>query len=364
MTDSAITTRWGILATGGIAKLFTMDLLLDSKTRGVSDIVHEVVAIGSSSSVESAQRFAKDVGAPGAKCYGTYGDLAKDLNVDIIYVASPHSHHYHNVKMCLENGKNVLCEKPFTMNAKQAMALANLSREKKVFLMEATWIRFFPLTMRIQEIIQSGAIGRVQRVFADHGRELIDQNTPSSSRFVDMNLGAGGFVDLGLYSLTWAFLPLYHWKPNGERRSPSVAGSMILNEQYGFDEHSTAVLTWKDAVAVATSSVTSTSDRIEDGAVGPATKIIGTKGIITIPSPSYRPVEFSLHVDEAVTKFRFPIPGHGMFWEADSAARCLARGELENKIMPLDETIEVLRVMDQLREIGGLNYPESIEVVD
>jgi predicted dehydrogenase len=100
--------------------------------------------------------------------------------------------------MCLEAGKNVLCEKPFTLNAKQAVALAKLAKEHNRFVMEATWIRFFPLTVKLQEIIQSGTIGRVQRVFADHGRELIDETTPSSSRFVDMNLGAGGFVDLGI----------------------------------------------------------------------------------------------------------------------------------------------------------------------
>lgn len=99
--------------------------------------------------------------------------------------------------MCLEAGKHVLCEKPLTMNAKQAEALGKLAKAHQKFLMEAAWIRFFPLTDKIQALIQSDAIGKVQRVFADHGRELIDENTPSSSRFVDMNLGAGGFVDLG-----------------------------------------------------------------------------------------------------------------------------------------------------------------------
>ncbi len=103
--------------------------------------------------------------------------------------------------MCLEVGKNVLCEKPMTMNAKQAEALAKLAKDKKRFLMEATWIRFFPLTNKLQELIQTGYIGKVQRVFADHGRELIDENTPKSSRFLDINLGAGGFLDLGIPTL-------------------------------------------------------------------------------------------------------------------------------------------------------------------
>lgn len=102
--------------------------------------------------------------------------------------------------MCLEAGKNVLCEKPLTINAKQAEILAELAKTKKKFLMEATWVRFFPLTNKLQELIQGGEIGKVQRVFADHGRELVDENTPKSSRFVDMNLGAGGFLDLGMWT--------------------------------------------------------------------------------------------------------------------------------------------------------------------
>lgn len=125
--------------------------------------------------------------------------------------------------------------------------------------------------------------------------------------------------------------------------------------------------------------MTSPSDRVEDGAVGPATKIIGTEGTITIPSPSYRPVEFTVHKDDIVTKYRFPIPvnilapqimyasnsfqGHGMFWEADSVARSLAKGEMENSLMPHNETLEVLKVMDRVREIGQLKYPDEIEAV-
>jgi dihydrodiol dehydrogenase / D-xylose 1-dehydrogenase (NADP) len=100
--------------------------------------------------------------------------------------------------MCLEAGKHVLCEKPFTMNSKQAEVLIQLAQEKQKFLMEATWIRFFPLTFKLRELIQGGSIGKVQRIFADHGRDLVDENTPKSSRFVDMNLGAGGFLDLGI----------------------------------------------------------------------------------------------------------------------------------------------------------------------
>ncbi len=101
------------------------------------------------------------------------------------------------MKQCLLAGKHILCEKPFTINVAQAKALATLAREKKRFLMEGAWTRFFPLVEKLREVVQGGEIGEVLRIFSDHGRELIDESTPSTSRFVDMYQGAGGFVDLG-----------------------------------------------------------------------------------------------------------------------------------------------------------------------
>lgn len=130
-------------ATGGIAKTFTKDLLVDPKTRDVTKIVHAVTAAASSTSAERAQEFLKDVGAPSsAKGYGSYKELANDPNIDIIYVSTPHSHHYQNTMLCLEAGKNVLCEKAFTTNAAQLKKLVAKAREKNLFLMEAVWTRY------------------------------------------------------------------------------------------------------------------------------------------------------------------------------------------------------------------------------
>ena len=130
--------KWGILATGGIAESFARDLWPNPETRGVNDIEHKVVAAASSSSAKRAQDFLKEVRAPeGAKAYGSYKELVEDPNVDIIYVATPHSHHYQNARLCLEAGKNVLCEKAFTTNAAQLETLIKIAKEKNVFLMEA-----------------------------------------------------------------------------------------------------------------------------------------------------------------------------------------------------------------------------------
>lgn len=123
--------RWGILATGGIAQTFTTDLLVDPTTREVTKIKHTVVAAASSSSADRAKKFLEQVGAPSdAKAYGSYEEFVKDPNIDIVYVATPHSHHYQNARLCLEAGKNVLCEKAFTVNAKQAKELVRIAKEK------------------------------------------------------------------------------------------------------------------------------------------------------------------------------------------------------------------------------------------
>lgn len=130
--------KWGILATGGIAETFSRDLWVNPETRGVKDIEHVVVAAASSSSADRAQAFLKEVRAPEtAKAYGSYQELVNDPNVDIIYVATPHSHHYQNVRLALEAGKDVLCEKAFTTNAKQLEILVKIAKEKNLFLMEA-----------------------------------------------------------------------------------------------------------------------------------------------------------------------------------------------------------------------------------
>lgn len=133
--------RWGILAVGGIAETFARDLTVSPETRGISDIEHIIVAAAASSSQQRAQSFLEKIGVDGAKAYGSYQELVQDPNVDIIYIATPHSHHYQHCMLCLEAGKNVLCEKAFTTNAAQLKILIQKARGKNVFLMEAVCLR-------------------------------------------------------------------------------------------------------------------------------------------------------------------------------------------------------------------------------
>ncbi len=187
---------------------FTKDLLTNSATRDVSDIQHIVAAAASSSSASRATDFLRDVKAPStAKAYGSYAELVADPNVDIIYVATPHSHHFQNTMLALEAGKHVLCEKAFTVNAKQARKLVETAKAKNLFLMEAVWTRYFPLSIKIRELVMSGAIGKVSRVFADLSLAQADENGglkfDEGHRMVNKDLAGGALLDLGIYSLTW-----------------------------------------------------------------------------------------------------------------------------------------------------------------
>lgn len=161
--------------------------MLDPSSRDVSDVKHIVVAAASSSSVDRAKQFLADCSCPSdAKAYGSYPELVKDPNVDIVYVATPHSHHYQNTMLCLLAGKHVLCEKAFTTNAAQAKKIIETAKEKKLFLMEAVWTRFFPMSIHIRKMIQDGELGDVHRVIAD--------NVRFSQRFLCLS-----FLVLGVY---------------------------------------------------------------------------------------------------------------------------------------------------------------------
>jgi predicted dehydrogenase len=185
MTSTApYTLKWGIMATGWIAQsekpnasapctemvltsstAFAKDLLTNPASRDVDDVRHEIAAVASSSSKDKADGFVTKVKVPGGtKTYGSYAELVADADVDIVYVATPHSHHFQNVMLALEAGKPVLCEKAFTVNAAQAKKLVETARAKKLFLMEAVWTRYFPISIKIRELVQAGAIGTVYRV--------------------------------------------------------------------------------------------------------------------------------------------------------------------------------------------------------
>ncbi|KIV96303.1 hypothetical protein PV10_00185 [Exophiala mesophila] len=387
------TVRWGILATGLIAETFTKDLLLDPATRDVHDVIHTVVAAASSSSKERAEQFLKTVGAPAsAQAYGSYQELVQNPEIDIVYIATPHSHHYQNAMLALEAGLNVLCEKAFTVNAAQAKQLVQLARSKNLFLMEAVWTRYFPLSIYVRDTITSGRIGPVTRVFADNSRA----NDPEGAwadgkhRMVNPDLAGGALLDLGIYSLTWVFQTLYTTQPVGNRKAPTVVSSMTKYPATGVDERTSILLTFPrsaeqgyDAHGIATTGFRATTDTDNKGTSGASVRIMGSKGEIQVWPPIYRPTKTRLILSSGETEDKeWPQPGpgkgsgwyngfsgdnhdegvgHGMFWEADEAARAVIEGRKEGKFEGLDESVLIMEVMDEVRKQNDLKYPDKIE---
>ncbi|ORX94822.1 hypothetical protein BCR34DRAFT_677608 [Clohesyomyces aquaticus] len=336
MSVEPFTLKWGILATGGIAKLFTKDLLIPPSTRSASDIHHQVVAAASSSSLSRAQSFLHEVGAPAsATAYGSYASLWQDPAVDIIYIATPHSHHYQHARHCLEAGKHVLCEKAFTVNEEQAKVLIGIAREKGLFLMEAVWTRFLPVAREVRERVGRGEIGGVRRVWADlsfGGR--VEELFGKEHRMVSMDLAGGALLDLGIYSLTWVFQFLYHIVPEAQRGPPTVASCMTKYPGTGCDEMTSIVLSFppNGAHGIATTNIRVSHTPHPHHPTGDPIRIQGTLGEISIPFPAYR--------------------GHGLFWEADECARCIRDGKLESETMGWEESRVMMGVMDEVRRQG------------
>ncbi|KAF2153258.1 dimeric dihydrodiol dehydrogenase [Myriangium duriaei CBS 260.36] len=385
------TVRWGILATGGIAETFTRDLLVDPSTRGVNDLVHTVVAAASSSSASRAKEFLSKVGAPdSAKAYGSYKELVADPNIDIIYIATPHSHHFQNAMLCLEAGKNVLCEKAFTTNAAQTEVLIKKAKEKNLFLMEAVWTRYFPLSIYVRDLITSGKLGVVRHVQADNSTgDNPEESFPDSHRMVNPSLAGGALLDLGIYSLTWVFQCLYTTQPASSRQAPRVS-STITKYHTGVDEASHVLLTFPrskeqggDAVGYATTCIRLASDPDGKGSAGPCIRIYGDKGEVQVWWPTFRPTKTRLVLKDGTVEeknWEQPGPGagskwyngfngdnnaegegHGMFWEADEAGSALRDGRKEGRYESLEESLTIMKVMDEVRRQNDMKYPEKIE---
>ncbi|KAI4638148.1 hypothetical protein J4E93_010458 [Alternaria ventricosa] len=372
MSSEPFTLRWGILA-------FTKDLLIDPQTRDASDIRHIVAAAASSTSASRATEFLKSVGAsPAARAYGSYTDLASDPDIDIIYIATPHSHHYHHARLCLNAGKHVLVEKPITVNAAQCQELRKLAREKGRFMMEAVWTRFFPLSREVCSIIKDGKLGDIKRVFADFSFwNDVEKEFGSQHRMVNPDLAGGALLDLGIYSLTWVVMALWHCQPEDKRQEP-VVSSAVSKYETGVDETTTVLchFPWSGAQGVAGTSivVATTPNASHPNPGGDAVRIQGTLGDLTIdyaprprtytltPAANDKRGKLADFEYEVVDKYKsIPGGGHGMFWEADECARCIRDGKMESEVMGLEETEVVMRVMDQVRRQGGVVYPGVIE---
>ncbi len=330
MTTSAPPLRWGLVGTGLIARLFATDL---AELPG-----HVVQAVGSRSR-DSADSFADAFAVPNR--HASYGDLVEDPEVDVVYIATPHPDHHASALRAIEAGKAVLVEKPFTMNAAEAAELVDAARARGVFLMEAMWTRFLPHMVRIRSLIESGILGELRTVFADHGQWFAYDPT---HRLFAPELGGGALLDLGIYPMSfasWIFGSPEQVTAVSNRTATGVDAQTSVLLQYAEGQH--AVLTTTLEAATATCAF-----------------VAGTEARIEIDSTWYAPTTFRLiHRDGRVEEFNEPHTGRGMGYQAAEVAGCLSRGLTESPGMPLDETLAIMATMDEVRRQIRLVYPHE-----
>ena len=325
--------RWGILGTGKIARKFAegLSVLPDA----------ELTAVGSRAP-ETANAFANRFDVP--RRHPTYEDLANDPDIDAIYIATPHPFHRENSILCLKAGKAVLCEKPFTINAAEAEAVIRVARNRGVFLMEAMWTRFLPVMNRGREWLVEGAVGEVCMLIVDYGfRAEVDPE----GRLFNLNLGGGSLLDVGIYTVSLTSMVLGPY--------PDTVKSVAHLGETGVDEQAAVILGYEgDRLAVLVSTIrTETSQKA---------RIFGTDGQIEIDPPFHRAPGATLRRGgKREERIELPLGGNGFHHEAAEVMRCLREGRLESEIMPLDETLGIMAVLDRIRSQWGLKYPMEQE---
>ncbi|MBI5385753.1 MAG: Gfo/Idh/MocA family oxidoreductase [Verrucomicrobia bacterium] len=322
------TIRWAILGAGRIARKFASCL------REVPDA--QLIAVGSLSA-ERANALADEFGAPHR--HASYEALAADPDVDVVYVCTRNPFHLDNIKLCLTAGKPVLCEKPFTLNAAEAAEAITLARERKLFLMEAMWTRCFPATAKLREWLAQGRIGELQLLQGDFG---FRNDWKPEGRHLSVGLGGGALLDVGVYLVSFSSMvlgPPVH-----------VAGDAHLGAT-GVDESCGMVLRH----ARGELSVLSAAIRTE---TAKQVTIFGTTGRLEVPCPFWKPNALTLTpLDGAPEHVEFPYPNFGYQFEQAEVMRCLRAGRLESDLMPLEETLSIMRTLDAIRAPWGLKYP-------
>ena len=320
--------RWGVLGTGKIARQFAAGL------KHLSDAT--LMAVGSRSA-DSANAFGEQFAV--AHRHASYEGLVSDPDVDVIYVATPHGCHQENTLLALTAGKAVLCEKPFTINAREAEQAIAFARTKKLFLMEAMWTRCFPLMENLRGLLAAKTIGEVRMLTADFGFRAEHHE---EERLFSPAAGGGALLDVGVYPVSLASMIF---------GAPTRIVSQAQLGQTGVDEEAAIILSHAQGQL----AVLSTAIRLET----PQEAIImGTAGRIRIHSPWWRPAAMTLSREGRSDELmEFPFAGNGYQFEATEVMDCLRTGKLESRLMPLDETLSIMRTLDAIRAQWGLKYP-------
>lgn len=316
-----------IMGTGNIAK---------TMARTIKRMKNVKVYAVASRDMTRAQAFAKEFGVK--KTYGSYEEMVKDSKIDLVYIATPHSEHYANMKLCIENNLPVLCEKAFTANAKQAEEIFALADEKGVFVAEAMWTRYMPMLTTIKGLLGSGIIGQPSMLTCNLGYYIVDV-----PRMTEPSLAGGALLDLGVYTLNFAAMMF-------GTDIARVTSACTLTPS-GVDASNSITLTFRDGkMAVLNSTMLGMSDR--------RGIIYGTNGYMEIENiNNFEMVTVYDLNRNIVKKISAPKQITGYEYEVMSSLTAISKGSLECWEMPHTETLRIMRMMDDLRNAWGIQYP-------
>lgn len=323
---------WGIISTGSIARQFAEGLRAAPGAK--------LLAVASRRQA-SADQFGDAFAVP--RRYDSYAALAADPDVDVIYIGTPHPRHRDDALMCIEAGKAVLLEKPFTLNAHDTERVIARARERGVFVMEAMWTRCTPVMRRVRALLDEGALGAIRYISADFGfRKAFDP----THRLFDPQLGGGALLDVGIYPVSFASFIM------GEQ--PEAITALAHLGQSSVDEHNAITFRYTGGALAQLASAVAVETLHE-------ALIVGERGSVRIPRHFWNPRTMTVTIDDIAETVTPDYIGNGYNYEAEEVMTCLRAGRLESAVMPLDETLAIMQTLDAIRAPWGLVYPAERE---
>ena len=324
------TIKIGILGAGRIASVLADTMVKMPKV--------ELVGVASRS-FDKAQEFASRFSVK--KAFGSYEELVKDPEIQLIYIATPHSEHCRNAKLCLENGKHVLCEKSFAANASQAEEMIALAKEKRLFITEAMWVRYMPMAETIKKVINSGIIGEPMTLTANLCYLISDK-----PRLVQPELAGGALLDVGVYTLNFASLIF------GDEVTDIK--SSVVKTNTGVDAQNSITLTYPGGkMAILNSSIRVISDR--KGIV------YGTRGYMVVENiNNFESIKVYNTERKVIETYERPQQISGYEYQIEASAEAIEKSLTECPQMPHKTTLNIMNVMDELRRQWGIRYPFEV----
>lgn len=319
--------KWGIIGLGKIANKFASDLMLSKDA--------ELYAVASRS-LKKAENFATKYNAE--KYFNSYEELAQDAEIDVVYIATPHTFHFENTLLCLQNDKSVLCEKPMGMNSSEVEIMINEANKRNLFLMEGLWTRFIPATEKLLELIKNKVIGEILFVKADFGFKA-EYNL--DGRLYNKKLGGGSLLDIGIYPVYLSLLLL---------DIPKQIKALARFTETGVDNYCSVLLDYEDNTKAILESTIEADTPIE-------AYIYGTKGNIKLHKRFHHSEKLTVNRDGfPVEEIDLKYKGEGYIHEIEEVNNCLINNKTESEKLPLSNSLNLISLLDKIRDEIGLKY--------